>query len=201
MITTIIFDIGGVLLRTEDSRHRRHWEQKMGLAPQQAEAMVFNSEMGQKAQQGEITERALWQWVGEQLDLSPLELQAFERDFWAGDVLDEQLVTFIRGLRPRYQTAVISNAMDGLRALLEDKYRIGDAFDLMVFSAEEQVMKPDRRIFDRTLSRLGRSASEAVFIDDFVHNIEGARAMGMQGIHFQVGMDLAAALVSLGVAV
>jgi hypothetical protein len=47
--------------------------------------------MGIKAQLGQIDETALWQWVGQQLELSPVELAAFQRDFWADDVVDEAL--------------------------------------------------------------------------------------------------------------
>jgi HAD superfamily hydrolase (TIGR01509 family) len=76
---------------------------------------------------------------------------------------------------------------------------MADAFDLIVGSAYERVMKPDPAIFLRTLERLGRAPHEAVFIDDFAHNIEGARGVGMAAIHYTPGMDLAAALASLGV--
>jgi beta-phosphoglucomutase-like phosphatase (HAD superfamily) len=49
MIQAVIFDVGGVLLRTEDRAPRQAWEARLGLEPGGAEALVFNSEMGQKA--------------------------------------------------------------------------------------------------------------------------------------------------------
>jgi FMN phosphatase YigB (HAD superfamily) len=48
---------------------------------------------------------------------------------------------------------------------------------------------------------LGREPAEAVFIDDFAHNIEGARAVGMAAIHYQPGIDLVAELAALGVTI
>ena len=105
----------------------------------------------------------------------------------------------IRQLRTRYQTAIISNATDNLRQTLTINYPMADAFDLIVGSAYEKVMKPDPRIFERTLARLGRQPDESVFIDDFAHNIVGARAVGMQAIHFTPPIDLVAELAKLGV--
>lgn len=201
MIQAVIFDVGGVLVRTQNRNGRHLWEQKLGLYEGQADEVVFNSPMGQKAQHGQITEAELWQWVGQHLELSAKELPAFQAAFWAGDVLDEALIQLIRGLRPRYQTAIISNATSALRQTLTTKYPIADAFDLIVCSGEEGIMKPNAAIYERTLARLGRTPAEAVFVDDFAHNIAGAQAVGMAGILFQPTLDLAAALRQWGVAV
>jgi putative hydrolase of the HAD superfamily len=54
----------------------------------------------------------------------------------------------------------------------------------MIISAEVGVEKPDARIFQIALEKLGVAASESVFLDDFAENIAAARALGMQTIHF-----------------
>ena len=200
MIQAIIFDIGGVLVRTENHDQRRALEARLGLADRESEAIVFGSDMGTKAQRGDITDEELWAWVGQRLSLDEDNLAAFRNSFWAGDVLDTALVEFIRTLRPRYQTAVISNATDGLQDALAHKFRITDAFDLIVGSATEKVMKPDPEIYMRTLARLGRTPEEAVFVDDFAHNIEAARALGLHTIHFRPDTDVPMELARLGVA-
>lgn len=200
MIKAIIFDIGGVIVRTEDHSSRRQWEKKLGLAEWESETIVFNSEMGTKAQCGSITDAELWIWVGQRLNLDDSELAAFRAGFWAGDVLDSELVDYIRMLNGTgYQTAVISNATDNLQNALSNQHQIADAFDLIVGSATEKVMKPDPRIYQRTLARLGRQPEEAVFIDDFAHNIQAAQELGMATIHFKKGTDVAAELEKLGV--
>jgi putative hydrolase of the HAD superfamily len=201
MIRTVIFDIGGVIIRTEDTTSRRQWEKKLGLAEWESETIVFNSEMGIKAQSGTITDAELWQWVGQRLNLNGSELEAFRTGFWAGDVLDSGLVDFIRTLRPKYETAVISNATDNLHNALTNQFHIADAFDLIVGSATEKVMKPDPRIYQHTLARLGRQPGEAVFIDDFAHNIQAAQALGMATIHFKLGTNVPTELENLGVTV
>lgn len=199
MIQAVIFDVGGVLVRTADHTPRRELEARLGLAAWQSEEVVFMGEMGQKAQAGEVTDAELWRWVGEHLALDPAGLDDFRQAFWAGDVLDTELVDYIRSLRPRYQTAIISNATDNLRPVLVEDFAIADAFDLMVVSAEERLLKPDPEIYLRTLQRLNRRPEEAVFIDDNQENIAAAQALGMAAVLFKADMDLPAVLAKLGV--
>ncbi len=196
-IEAIIFDVGGVLVRTADHSGRAVWEKRLGLASGGAEAVVLNSEMGHRAQRGEITNEALWNWVGKFLELGD-ELPAFRQDFWRGDLVDEKLVALIRKLRRSYKLAIISNATDALLETLA-VYSLLDEFDLIVGSAYEGVMKPNRLIYERTLVRLGSPAEKSVFIDDAPANVAGARALGMNAILFKPMMDLAAELTTFGV--
>ena len=198
-IKAVIFDVGGVLIRTQDPGPRRALEIQYGLTPGQAENLVFNSELGQAAQRGEITTQALWTGVAEQLGLDPAQAVAFQAGFFAGDRMDRELVDFIRSLRPRYRTGIISNGLDNLTHVITDLYPMADAFDVVIGSAAEKVMKPNPGIYRIALDRLGVSGPEAVFIDDFAHNLIGAQALGIHGIHFVSGIDVPARLAELGV--
>ncbi|MDQ3248638.1 MAG: hypothetical protein M3Q45_05450 [Chloroflexota bacterium] len=60
MIKALIFDVGGVLVRTVDRTHRNALEERLGLHAGESESIVFNSDMGTKAQQGAITTPELW---------------------------------------------------------------------------------------------------------------------------------------------
>jgi epoxide hydrolase-like predicted phosphatase len=114
--------------------------------------------------------------------------------FWGGDALDSHLVDYIRSLRPRLKTGLLSNAWDNLRRVVSDTWEIADAFDDIVISAEVGISKPDPRIYELAVLRLGVLPREAVFVDDFPHNIEAAQRVGLKGILFrnsdQVRQDL-----------
>jgi FMN phosphatase YigB (HAD superfamily) len=174
-------------------------EERLGLVPGRADELVFNGPTGLQAQRGEITATQLWASAQEALGLDDAGLLAFRDAFFAGDRLDAVLVAWIKQLRPRYQTAIISNAMDDLLEIITRRYPLADAFDLVVGSAYEGVMKPDPIIYRRTLAQLGCAPNEAVFIDDAPHNIAGAQAVGMATIHYTPGLDLPAALAQLGI--
>lgn len=199
IIKAVIFDVGGVLIRTADHTGRQKWESRLQLPPGGAEATVLNSDMGHRAQRGEITTDSLWSWVGEHLGLGS-DLPQFREDFWRGDFVDQSLVGLVRNLRRRYTLAIISNAMDSLNQMLKE-YGLLDEFDLVVGSAYEGVMKPDPAIYERTLDRLEVSPRESVFIDDSPVNIAGAQALGMNAILFRPSTDLPGELSRIGVCV
>jgi glucose-1-phosphatase len=201
MIQAVIFDIGGVLIRTEDHEPRRRLEQRLGLAPGAAEFVVFNSEAGLRTQRGEFTEEENWQRVQRELNLSDGDIDDFRRQFWAGDKLDAELIDYIRRLHSRYQTAIISNAMPGLMTLVTGKYSIADAFDVIVGSGDVKLAKPDPAIYHLTLQQLGRQPDEAIFVDDSLPNILGAQAVGLHTVHYTPGANIPAALATYGVRV
>lgn len=76
--------------------------------------------------------------------------------------------------------------------------RLGDVFGTLVVSGREGIIKPDRRIFALLCERAGLAPENCVFIDDGAHNVAGARAAGMDGIHFTGADALRAALTERG---
>jgi len=184
-IQAVIFDMGGVLLRTEDQATRTRIAAHLGMDYDELSALVFDSQSSHQAMVGEITAAEHWKSVQETLGLSDDEFPQVQLEFWGGDTMDEDLVNYLRDLRPRYKTALLSNAWDDLRQNIEDFWKITDAFDEIVISAEVGLVKPDPGIYQRAISDLGINPDEAVFVDDFLHNIEAARIEGLQVIHFK----------------
>lgn len=187
MIKALISDFGGVLMRTCTDGPRRALEQRLGLPPHTIEARVFSSELSLRAQRGEISEDAFWRTLERELDLPRcgMTLQEFQDEFFAEDSLDEELMALIRSVRPGMKTGLISNAWDGLREILLTRVPIADAFDVLVISAEEKIMKPNARLYHLALERLGVKAGEAIFLDDLSENIHAANALGLIGVHFR----------------
>jgi epoxide hydrolase-like predicted phosphatase len=184
-IRAIIFDVGGVLLRTEDDTERELLAQRLGLERAVLEKLAFGGESGLAAQRGEIDIEQHWENVRQALGLSAEGIKDFVDAFFAGDNLDRELVDKIRELRKDYKTALLSNAFSNLRHYVDQVWEIKDAFDELIISSEEGVMKPDEAIYRIALQRLGVAPHEAVFVDDFTHNVEGAREVGLHAIHFQ----------------
>ena len=79
------------------------------------------------------------------------------------------------------------------------KYDFFEMFDDMVISADVGFVKPEPEIYDLMLEKIGRPASECVFIDDSKANIEQAKRMGFVTIHFTSPEQLEDELTQMGI--
>jgi epoxide hydrolase-like predicted phosphatase len=183
-IKAVIWDIGGVIMRTEDQAPRAELAEELGVTRVYLNELVFDGEQGTRAQIGEISRMELWDYVRSELQLAPGEYPDLHERFFGGDVLDTDLVDFIRSLKPRFKIGIISNAWSQIEEALVE-WGINDAFEVVVGSGDVGIMKPDPRIFQIALERLSVEPSEAVFVDDFIQNVSGAQALGIAAIRFQ----------------
>ena len=183
-IRAVIFDMGGVLVRTEDRTLRTQLAERLGLTYNELSALIFDSPSAHQATKGEITAAEHWEALQEALSVPQDEIVKVKQGFWSGDRLDENLVNYLRDLRPQYKTALLSNAWDDLRQMLEEEWKIDDAFDEIIISAEVGLVKPDARIYQRVIADQDVVPAEAVFVDDFPENVAGASSQGLHSLHF-----------------
>ncbi len=195
-IKGIIFDFGGVIMRTEDRTPRLSLARQHNLSIEAIEQMVFSSETAKMAEVGSISAFQHWQGVARGLKVSDEKIPAIRQQFFAGDRIDRDLLAYILSLRGKYRTALLSNAFDDLRGELignspaPSAYHISptdhllDIFDEVIISAEVGFAKPDRRIYQYAADRLRIPMDGCVFVDDFPPNVEGARLAGMNGVRF-----------------
>jgi len=193
-IRAIISDLGGVLLRTADFAPREQLAARLGMTRHELEGFIFGGESGDRAQKGEISVQQHWENLRQQIHYSPDEFTALVDEFFAYDELDRSLLDYLREMHKQYKTGLLSNAFGDLRQIITERWHFEDVFDDMIISAEVGMVKPDPRIFQFALSRLGVEADQAIFIDDFMRNVEAARSVGVQVIHFltpqQMRLDL-----------
>jgi 2-haloacid dehalogenase len=79
------------------------------------------------------------------------------------------------------------------------RFEFLDWFDGIVVSGDVKLVKPDARIYRHLLDSYGLTAGETVFIDDSHANVEGAKAVGLAGLHFTSPAALRRDLTALGV--
>jgi putative hydrolase of the HAD superfamily len=92
-----------------------------------------------------------------------------------------RMLAAVRAIRTRgLRTSALTNNWqgDGTR----ERDWLGALFDVVVESSVEGLRKPDPRIYELALARLGVAAREAVFLDDIGRNLKPARALGMRTI-------------------
>lgn len=183
-IRAVFFDLGGVIVRTEYQAPRQQLAERLGMEYDDLDRLVFNSDSGIQAAIGAITSDQHWEAVLKRLKRPSNEVAAIRDAFFAGDIVDRNILEFLRSLRGTHKTGLISNAWSDLRDYIT-REKMLDAFDHIIISAEVGVAKPDPKIFQVALEKAGVSPNEAVFVDDFYVNIEGCEKVGMKGIHFK----------------
>lgn len=183
-IKAVFFDLGGVIVRTEYQAPRQQLAERLGMEYEDLVRIVFDSDSAQKATVGEVTSAEHWAMVMKRLKRPASETATIRDEFFGGDIIDHDLLEYLRSLRGKYKTGLISNAWSDLREYIV-KQKFDDAFDHMIISAEVGAAKPGAKIFRVALKQLQVEASDAVFVDDFYENIEGCEKLGIKGIHFK----------------
>jgi len=186
-IKAVFFDNGGVITRTEYQTPRQHLAERFGMDYADIEKIVFGggpNGSAARATVGEIMEEEHWHNVMKMLKQPADAYPSIRDEFFAGDVIDRNLLDFLRSLKPTHQVGLISNAWSGLRDFIV-REKFDDVFHHMVISAEVKVAKPEAKIFHVALEQFQVQAEEAVFVDDFYENIEACEKLGIQGIHFK----------------
>ena len=102
-------------------------------------------------------------------------------------VLYDYALDWIRQLKADgFKVYILSNLPELVHlANLDDKLRFLKEVDGAVLSYQEQLLKPERRIYEVLCERYGIVPEQAVFFDDKQENVEAAGAMGLNAIQFR----------------
>jgi putative hydrolase of the HAD superfamily len=192
VIRAVISDFGGVLTTPLSA----------GFLAYQEEAGVSLEELGRGMQRateaygehplyllerGEIAEAEFASRLAEHLgggfDLARLRQLYFDRI-----EPNPPMIRYMAELRGRgLRMALLTNNVREWEPLWRAKLpELDEIFELVVDSAFVGMRKPERRIYELTLDRLGDGvrAEECLFLDDLELNCEGARALGMTTVRF-----------------
>lgn len=184
-IRALIFDLGGVILRTDDPAPRTALAQELGISRPELERIVFNNPVSLRAERGQATPEDVWAYIARQLNRPVEEMPSIDRAFFAGDRVDFQLIELIRRLREHYRTAMLSNTWQiDLPRFLRDRLQIPDAFDVVISSAKMGISKPDPEIFRLAVQMVGARPEESLFVDDNFENVTAASLAGLHTVRF-----------------
>lgn len=129
---------------------------------------------------------------------APLTLGELEKAWCAIFSPLPQMLALVRRMRRQAKTYIISNTSDIHWRYLHERFALGELCDDSLASFEIGAMKPAATIYRAAEERFGFRPEQAVFIDDRVENVTGARACGWHGIHHRSYGQTRDALTSLG---
>jgi putative hydrolase of the HAD superfamily len=199
-LRAVVFDFGMVLTGLPDAQARAQLERITGLSAEEFERAYWADRHAYD--EGKLTGLKFWEKLnadaGLRLDRGAIEeLDRWDARMWTTQ--DPAMVRWAARVRERgLKTAVLSNMGDSVHASIMQAFPwLGD-FDALVWSYELGYGKPDARIYEEALRRLGTRAQETLFLDDKAANVDAARALGIRGMVFSTTEKLRADLVAAG---
>jgi len=144
----------------------QRWESDIGLAVGSTKdrlADVFELGSG-----GAMSEPEVQAAVRAVLPVTEGDLERFWSQMWQEYLgsLNVELFAWFRGLRPRRRTGILSNSFVGAREREQERYGFHQACDVVVYSHEVGVAKPDPEAYALTARRLGACPEQIVLLDD-----------------------------------
>ncbi|ONH56227.1 hydrolase [Frankia sp. CcI49] len=181
----VVLDIGGVLEVTPQTGWMPRWEQRTGLAA--GTVLERLADVFLAGSLGTMSESEVIAMARARLDVSEEQLEDFWGLMWDEylGTLNVELFAWFRALRPRFRTGILSNSFVGAREREQERYGFADVTDVIVYSHEVGLAKPDPRIYALTCERLGVAPDDVVFLDDTPAAVEGARVAGWHGVLFR----------------
>ena len=189
-LSTIIFDLGGVVLDLDTNRSIKAFANLSGLREDEIYAKFLNEEWSYAFEKGEIDAATFRNEVRRSLNAKLMDKQI--DDAWNAMLVDLPLsrLQMIDKLRAKYQTFVLSNTnaihvntFDKMVAATTDGGRIADFFDKIYYSHELGMRKPDTDIFSLVINAHQLDPGETLFIDDMKVNINAAESVGLRTLH------------------
>lgn len=201
MMMNIVFDFGGVVFRWHPpSLLARVWPQRVPDAAAVAAAFFQNyggdwgafdqGLIGAEETIARISARTGWprEEVAQVLRAVPEELQP-----------QPDTVALIGQLRAAgHRLFYLSNMPEPYADELERRHPLDRWFEAGVFSGRVKHSKPQAEVFNLAIERFGVAPESCLFLDDHPANVEAARALGWQALHFTTAEAARAELRAMG---
>jgi putative hydrolase of the HAD superfamily len=193
-IEAIVSDFGGVLT-TPLLASFMAVQDEIGITPEDlGKAMrTIAEEDGENPlfalERGEMAEADFLERLNDGLE--PLlghrpELHRFREVYFEALHPNGEMIELMRELKAAgLRMAMLTNNVREWEPVWRPMLPVDEIFETVVDSGFVGVRKPEARIYEMTLERLGLPAEACLFVDDLAPNIEGARKAGMNAVHFR----------------
>lgn len=185
-IQCVIFDFGGVIGKPQDDRYVEDMAELVGIEKEKWLSAYFTH---RGAYDGGVTDSwQYWEKVVEGHDVTltdELVSSLVEADFKSWTQINEQTIQWIHELSKENVTLILlSNINHGVLEHVKNAFDWLDDFDQVFYSCEMGMLKPNEEIYQEVLKAIHEPADKCLFIDDSMHNVEGAIHVGMESVRF-----------------
>ena len=200
MIKTIFFDIGGVLIDIHPERTYQYLSDSADVEV----SMVKESFPWDAHDQYERGIMNNEDWFITYKESLPQPCCLKRSDFWNAWKLllgeEKNTVNILEALNKQYSIWLLSNTNPKhIQDEIEKRYLFPSLVNGAVYSFDVGVRKPEKEIYEIAMQRANANPQECLFIDDLLENIQAAKQIGIEGIHFISSVQLKQELVHLGI--
>lgn len=191
-ITAGIFDFSGVMT-TSPLEGVYDYERSLGLERGRLLSLIIGEDGSDgddpwhRLERGEIPGAEFWGHLKETA-ASELGVEVSFNDmaqsFLKGFKARPRMIDLVGSLRGRIRTGLLTNNVKEFGGYWRSMVPVEELFDEIVDSSEVGLRKPDPRVYELALERLGSKPEETFFVDDFEANVQAARDLGITGITF-----------------
>jgi len=187
----LLLDYGGVMT-TSMGRAFAAFALESGVDPERFKSVIEQAYGGGDGaaagmvaglERGTVELDEFERWLADELSpgaARPVRASGLRQRIFAGMEADPEMTAAVAAARAAgIRTGLVSNSW-GQSGYERDRF--GELFDAVVISAEVGLRKPDPEIYLLAAERIGVPPAGCVFVDDLLHNADGAKAVGMEGI-------------------
>lgn len=195
MIKNIIFDISGIFITCDEDLILKHYSDKYNIPFKRAKQAYGNH--FENYERGEFSKDEFTKRVFGDMSLE------WDPHFWEVRIKlkkrYDEMFEFLEKIKEKYSVYFVSNEGREYWKMVDEKLDITRHFIDGVVSFQAGVRKPDLKIFKMLLERNNLKPEECIFIDDSEKNLDGARQLGMEVLHYTGVKKLEGDLRKLGI--
>ncbi len=199
MIKGVIFDIGGVLVDVKIKSFLEHFVNSTGFSKEQLYSMLILGGEWELFEKGLITEKKLKEKVEKEHGIKPEVMEKMADDWRCTLKPIQETIDIAKSLKGKYMLFALSNVDKVTTEQCFKRFTFYKHFEEVILSWKVHMRKPEPEIYHYTLKRMKLKPEEAVFIDNYPHNLPAARKIGIHTILYKSPDQLRNDLEKLGV--
>ncbi|MBI4020191.1 MAG: HAD family phosphatase [Candidatus Aenigmarchaeota archaeon] len=197
-IRAIIFDVGGVVVKTEWDKFFRKYVKHSRMPASRLQSELIESPVWRECYKGKFSEADVWKRLERDSGIDKETIGQVKRNWKKVFEIDDEVAKVVKAIRKKYEVFALTNVCRESASYIE-KMGVYKMFDGVVISCEIGMVKPEQEIYHHILREFRLAPGECVFIDNLEQNLPPATSIGIRTVKFDSVPQLKRALKKLGV--
>jgi len=199
-LRAVVFDYGMVLSGPPYPQSYEELKRITGLSHEALDQLYWIDRLAYD--RGDLTGLNFWKKLASDASLNLSDAQIAELNHWDAHMwttINPKMLAWHKQLKKHgLQTGILSNMGDSVFENIQRSFDWVSDFDVLIWSYQHRMIKPQPEIYHLVLERLGTAPEETLFLDDKLENIEAAQKLGMRGLQFSTVEKLREDLIFSG---